>query len=164
MKSKEERQLYCKEYRKNNKEEINSRQRKIYKNNKKELNFKQRERNKQPKKKICNSISASMRISLKGNKHGYHWENIAGYTLTDLMKHLEKHFTEGMTWQNYGEWHLDHKVPVSAFNYTKPEHPDFKRCWSLKNLQPLWASENISKGAKLSKPFQPMLPMELKND
>jgi 5-methylcytosine-specific restriction endonuclease McrA len=63
-----------------------------------------------------------------------------------------------MTWENYGsEWHLDHKIPLSVHNFTKPEHSDFKKAWSLKNLQPLWAEDNLKKNAKLNKPFQPSL-------
>ena len=62
-----------------------------------------------------------------------------------------------MIWGNYGDWHIDHKIPISAFNFTKPEHEDFKRCWALSNLQPLWAKDNISKNAKLEKHFQPSL-------
>lgn len=48
----------------------------------------------------------------------------------------------------YG-WHIDHKLPVASFNFDSPEHLDFKKCWALENLQPLWAKENISKGAKV---------------
>jgi hypothetical protein len=64
-----------------------------------------------------------------------------------------------MTWGNYGQWHVDHKIPISAFNYETPDDIDFKRCWALKNLRPMWAKENISKGAKLDKPFQPALAL-----
>ena len=66
-----------------------------------------------------------------------------------------------MAWDNYGlhGWHIDHIFPLSVFNYTKPEHIDFKRAWALKNLQPMWAKENYQKHNKLEKPFQPCLPM-----
>ncbi|GAG90799.1 unnamed protein product, partial [marine sediment metagenome] len=60
-----------------------------------------------------------------------------------------------MTWKNQGKWHLEHKVPVSAFNFSSSDHIDFKRCWALSNLQPMWAKENLSKSAKIDKPFQP---------
>ena len=43
--------------------------------------------------------------------------------------------------------------------FTKPEHEDFKKCWSLDNLQQMWAKENMIKGANLEKPFQPSLLM-----
>jgi hypothetical protein len=63
-----------------------------------------------------------------------------------------------MSWENHGTvWHIDHIIPKSVFNYTDAEHIDFKRCWALKNLQPLWAGENMSKGDSLVKPFQPSL-------
>lgn len=60
-----------------------------------------------------------------------------------------------MTWENHGihGWHIDHKIPVSAFKFKKPEDEDFKLCWSLKNLQPLWAFDNISKKNKIDKSF-----------
>lgn len=62
-----------------------------------------------------------------------------------------------MSWDNYGKWHIDHKTPKSVFNFTQAEHRDFKRCWALKNLQPMWAEDNHSKGAKLTNHFQPSL-------
>jgi len=62
-----------------------------------------------------------------------------------------------MTWDNYGKWHIDHIVPIKVHNFSKVEDEDFKRCWALKNLQPLWGYENISKGAKIESHFQPML-------
>ncbi|MFH1762494.1 MAG: HNH endonuclease, partial [bacterium] len=70
-------------------------------------------------------------------------------------------FTNGMAWKNYGEWHVDHIIPRSVFNYEKAEDVDFKRCWALDNLQPLWGIENISKGNKLDADFQPALLLEV---
>lgn len=102
-------------------------------------------------------ISTAMWRSLKGSKGGEFWLNLVGYTFNELKKHLEKQFVNGMTWDNYGKWHIDHKIPISVFNFTKPEDNDFKRCWALKNLQPLWAKENQLKGAKITEHFQPSL-------
>ena len=76
--------------------------------------------------------------------------DILGYTSIDLMKHLESQFTEGMLWDNYGEWHIDHIIPDSWFNYTSLNDEDFKKSWNLNNLQPLWAAENHSKGDRYS--------------
>jgi len=66
---------------------------------------------------------------------------------------------KGYCWQDFleGKLHIDHKIPISAFNFTKSEHIDFKRCWALSNLQLLPARENIIKSNHLSKPFQPAL-------
>lgn len=111
--------------------------------------------------KLNDSISSGLRQSLNKNKAGHHWETIVGYTIDQLKKHLEKQFKNGMTWENYGRygWHIDHIIPVSAHNFQTPEDIDFKKCWSLKNLQPMWAKENIKKSNKLSKPFQPSLTL-----
>jgi len=62
-----------------------------------------------------------------------------------------------MSWENYGKWHIDHIIPISKFNFITSEHLDFKRCWALKNLQPLEAKQNMSKGKKLNNSFQPSL-------
>lgn len=78
------------------------------------------------------------------------WESLVGYTVTDLMTHLEKQFRFGMTWENYGKWwHIDHIIPLSRLNYTSYLDPEFKQAWALSNLQPLWKIDNLRKGAKL---------------
>jgi hypothetical protein len=114
--------------------------------------------------RLNHNIGSQIYNCLKGNKHGKHWEQLVGYTLRDLMRHLEKQFTNknGYTWENYGwYWHIDHIIPIAIFNFTRPENPDFKRCWALSNLQPLYGPENISKGATIKQAFQPMLQIEL---
>lgn len=111
-----------------------------------------------PKGKLSHNIARVIHMSLtKGSKAGRHWECLTGYTESQLKAHLEKHFLPGMSWKNYGEWHVDHKIPIAVFNFETPEDLDFKRCWSLKNLQPLWAKENTSKQDRIDKPFQPSL-------
>lgn len=104
-------------------------------------------------------VSRAVYKALRKNKSGRHWGNLVKFTLEQLKKHLEKQFKLGMTWEKFlrGEIHLDHKIPTSAFNFETPEDDDFKRCWALKNLQPLWAKENLKKHAKLNKLFQPRL-------
>ena len=104
-------------------------------------------------------ISRLIKLSLKGNKNGYHWEVLVGYILNDLIKQLKKTMPEGYNWQDYlnGDLHIDHIIPISVFNFDCPENTDFKRCWSLKNLRLLPAKENLLKSNKLEKPFQPAL-------
>jgi len=116
------------------------------------------------KGKLNNSLSSAIAHSLKNGKANQHWEDIVGYTLLDLMKHLEKQFKTWMTWGNYGKdgWTIDHKIPISAFNYTKADDLDFRRCWALSNLQPMGAIENKIKSNKLIKHFQPSLLMGCK--
>lgn len=105
----------------------------------------------------CNMSCAIYLSIVRGSKNHKKWESLVGYTVDDLKKHLEKQFKHGMSWDNYGQWHIDHKIPLSAFNFQIPSDIDFKKAWSLKNLQPLWAVENIKKGANLNKPHQPSL-------
>ncbi len=69
--------------------------------------------------------------------------------MQDLIAHLESLFQPSMTWENYGKWHIDHKRPIASFNFTSYEDPEFKECWALNNLQPMWAKENMSKGNKI---------------
>jgi len=111
------------------------------------------------KYRLNRAIRNSMWQSLNRNKKGRRWESLADYTVEELQKHLEKQFKPGMTWENYGKWHIDHIVPISKFNFSSPEHFDFKRCWALKNLRPLWAKENIRKHNKIDKHFQPALTL-----
>ena len=112
-----------------------------------------------PKGKLDRLMSSGIYDGLKSSKAGRKWESLVGYTVDDLMAHLSKLFLPGMTWENHGRygWHIDHKVPRSAFNYEKPEDIDFKRCWALENLQPLWWRDNLRKHAKIEGCFQPSL-------
>lgn len=118
-------------------------------------------RRSKPKGKIDNAISNGIWKALRGTKAGRSWEALVGYTLADLMAHLESRFQPGMTFENYGEWHIDHITPKAAFNYETPDDIDFKRCWALSNLQPLWALDNMSKKDKMAAPFQPSLALSV---
>jgi len=104
-------------------------------------------------------ISIAMRRHLKDNKNGRKWESLVSYTLNDLIKRLKKTIPMGYTWDDIltGKLHIDHIIPKLAFNFSKPEHTDFKRCWALSNLRLLPAKENHVKHAKLNSPFQPAL-------
>ena len=148
-----------KKYYEKNSEYLKEKAKNYAKANREHLRRKDAKRRKDPQFRICSNISRCIRQSLNlfKTKSGAHWEELVGYGRQDLIKHIEKQFKPGMSWDNYGEWHLDHIIPQSAFNFTDVNHIDFKRCWALKNLQPLWADENISKHNKLKKPFQPSL-------
>ena len=123
---------------------------------------KYRKRASTPRGRLRQAITNGIGSSLKrGSKAGRHWETLVGYTIDDLKRHLEKYFQDGMGWNNYGSWHVDHKIPIAVFNFETPEDIDFKRCWALSNLQPLWAEENKIKSDKISFPFQPSLALRL---
>lgn len=92
-----------------------------------------------------------------GSKFGRRTLDILGYTVDELKAHIERQFLPGMSWDNYGKWHIDHIIPLAAHNYETPDDIDFKRAWALDNLQPLWKGDNLSKGTRLSTSFQPSL-------
>lgn len=71
---------------------------------------------------------------------------LIGCSIDDLKEHLENQFQSGMTWQNFGEWHIDHIRPCASFDLTDPKQQ--QECFHYTNLQPLWAAENISKNDK----------------
>ena len=57
-----------------------------------------------------------------------------------------KKFVSGMSWENYGKWHIDHIKPCASFNLL--EEDEQKKCFHYTNLQPLWAKDNLKKGGK----------------
>ena len=71
-------------------------------------------------------------------------EIIVGCNKKTLRLYLESKFKPGMNWKNHGEWHIDHIKPLSSFNSKNFE--DIKKANNYKNLQPLWAQENLKKG------------------
>jgi len=107
-------------------------------------------RQKDIKYKLNGNMSNVIGRALRGNKNGWHWEDIVGYTLKDLMTHLEKRFTKEMSWKNHGihGWHIDHIIPKSLWKFKNFTDREFRQCWSLCNLQPLWAMDNLNKGKK----------------
>lgn len=74
-------------------------------------------------------------------------EKMFGYTREELRSHIERQFTSGMSWNNYGEWHIDHITPVSKM--VKDGCSDPAVINALPNLRPMWAAENMSKGASV---------------
>jgi len=138
------------QYHKKHSENINQRHRKWYRENTEHVYQYAKEYNeKNIPYRLSRNIRAAIWHSLKGNKNGHCWEKLVGYTRKDLIFHLEKQFRSGMSWLNYGEWHIDHIRPKSFFRFETYNDPEFKKCWSLENLQPLWAFENLSKNNKL---------------
>lgn len=98
-----------------------------------------------PSERVRNAMSARMWAALKGRTDGALFSRL-GYTSAQLVGHLEARFSPGMAWGNYGDWHVDHRRPCASFDMTDPEQ--FADCWELSNLQPLWAADNIRKGAR----------------
>jgi hypothetical protein len=121
-------------YRENNRDRINEK-------------IKDRKHN-DPLYKLKFSIRNSIYNSI--NRMGYSKKDksrdILGCTFEYFMKYIEEQFLEGMSWENYGEWHLDHKTPVS-WAETEEQIYELNK---YTNFQPLWAKDNLSKGNKWS--------------
>lgn len=89
--------------------------------------------------RIYNALKGLVKV---GTTH-----ELTGCSNEDLTKHFESLFTEGMTWDNYGKWHVDHIVPCASFDLSKEENQ--KKCFHYSNLQPLWAIDNLRKNNKI---------------
>lgn len=94
----------------------------------------------------------STRISMavaRGSKKAASSASLLGCTINFLRQWLEARFAPGMSWGNYGQWHIDHIIPCAEFDLRKKSQQ--LRCFHYSNLQPLWRRENISKNAKVMK-------------
>lgn len=104
------------------------------------------------------NISSSIGKALKRNKGGKDGASTLDhlpYTIQQLKEHLESQFEPWMSWENHGvynekqkTWQIDHIIPQSKLLYDSMEHPNFQKCWSLENLQPLETIKNIKKRDK----------------
>lgn len=104
--------------------------------------------NKNIKYRLAHIFRTAIWASIKTKKTSSTFESV-GYSLNDLKAHLETLFLDGMSWENYGDWHIDHIIPISKFNFDSVDCPEFKECWALSNLQPLWAKDNYSKNNRI---------------
>jgi hypothetical protein len=89
--------------------------------------------------KMRNSVNRYLKYRSK------HTFDIVGCSPEFLKEHLETQFTDGMSWDNRSEWHIDHIIPLSS---AKTEDELYKLC-HYTNLQPLWAEDNLKKSNKI---------------
>lgn len=79
-------------------------------------------------------------------------EFLLGYSISELMRHLESMFTAEMTWENHGKvWQIDHIYPCSKLKYNSVHDNNFKKLWQISNLRPLCKIENNKKSDKVIK-------------
>src|SRR6056300_1843 len=148
-KIKERKKAYCKQnaekikdYCKQNRDKI-----RIYIRNKRktDLNFRLSDKLRKRVRKVLNGKSKSKKTM-----------DLIGCSVDFLKKHLENQFQPGMSWNNYGNpngdhsecWHIDHILPCASFDLSDPKQQ--QKCFHYSNLQPLWAEDNMSKGAKIN--------------
>lgn len=105
------------------------------------------------------NVSTAIVNSLKTAKEGSCFDYLP-YTLGELKEHLEKQFEPWMCWDNWGTvkehknnrtWNIDHIYPQSLLPYESMKDENFTKCWSLDNLRPLDAVENVVKSNHLTK-------------
>lgn len=106
-----------------------------------------------PKNRMSNAIRAAIwRTLAAGQKTGGRTFALLGYSKEELSRHLERQFSAGMSWENYGygdgRWHIDHILPLASFSFQSVGEPEFRAAWALSNLRPMWGVENIRKGSK----------------
>jgi len=112
--------------------------------------YKQKVLEQKLRQKISSRLRCRIKNSLLSNKKNKTRELI-GCNVDFLMGYLEKQFSEGMSWENYGKWHIDHIFPLSSFDLTNGDE-QIKAC-NYTNLQPLWAADNLRKSNKLPADF-----------
>lgn len=147
IKNREKRLLQCSNWLKNNKEL----KREYYNKNKnrininaniRELNRRKTDMNFRLRKNLRSRIRMAVKHNIKIDKK----IDFLGCDIYTLRQHLESNFKDNMSWDNYGDWHIDHIKPCNKFDLTKED--ERKKCFNYTNLQPLWAKDNYSKGAK----------------
>jgi len=134
----------------NNRDIIRDKERIYRKNNREQFNKRCREYNKKRKKidpdfKLRVLLRHRLYLAIKKDCKKTSAINLLGCSILFLKKYLELLFQYGMTWKNHGEWHIDHIKPCASFDLTKESEQ--KKCFHYTNLQPLWAKDNLTKGA-----------------
>ena len=125
-----------------------------YKNSKKLNQIKIKYRNevyaKDPYFRLYTCIRTRINKVIKNNIKCKKTLNLLGIpNVKFLKKYLESKFKDGMTWEKRGLIHIDHIIPCASFDLKDPKQQ--VKCFHYTNLQPLWAKENLSKGAKILK-------------
>lgn len=112
------------------------------------FSIKERMRRQITKAKKRDGISEVIRGAIRRGGKSNAVERELGYSIDDLCLHLEKQFTKGMTWDKFkqGEIHIDHIVPQKEFDLSDDD--EWRACWSLSNLRPCWARDNLVKSGK----------------
>ena len=97
---------------------------------------------------LIENMRSRIRNVLVKNKKISTTIKLLGCTKEEFKKHIESKFTKGMSWDKLHLIHIDHIRPCASFDLSDPKQQ--KMCFHYTNLQPLWAVDNLKKGAKLN--------------
>ena len=103
--------------------------------------------NRKPGIRVTENLRRRMRAVLEGTNKSDSTLNLIGCSPEELKEYIESLWTEGMSWENYGDWHIDHIKPCAAFDLLNEDEQ--RECFHYTNLQPMWAEENLRKGSKI---------------
>lgn len=147
IKNKDKKRIYDSEYSLKNKNKIKERCKNWKQNNKDKINKYNRERaSSDLNYKILHNLRNRVGNAIKFNYKSTSTKELLGCSIEYLRLYLEDMFDDDMSWYNYGLWHIDHIRPCASFNLSDLDQQ--KQCFHYTNLQPLWAKDNLSKGAK----------------
>lgn len=141
-----------KRYLEQNKDQVESRRKEYRAENKLKITEAKRKRSLERRKtdlsyRLTLNLRRRVKSALGGKNKSKATLDLLGCSVESLRTHLESKFTKGMTWTNYGKWHIDHIKPCASFDLTKPEEQS--KCFNYLNLQPLWAVDNLKKHKKI---------------
>jgi hypothetical protein len=144
--------LQSKKWVKNNQNKVKKNRRLWYEKNKKEilqkaLQYKKHRYKTDLSYKLLCSLRRRLHRTVDGKSKNNSTIKLLGCSIEELKIHLEKQFTNGMSWKNYGKWHIDHIKPCASFDLSLENEQ--KLCFHFTNLQPLWAKDNIKKSDKI---------------
>ena len=156
LKNREKRLQYFSDWQKDNRDRLNDyhqkwREKNIDKHREYKRKYEKNRKDSDPHYKLISNFRTAIWTVLKESnvdKYG-HYFDVLQYTPEELINHLEKQFKDDMMWDNYGIWHVDHKLPITSFDIQEMGDEEFMRCWCLDNLQPMWGEENIRKSNKI---------------
>jgi len=161
-----------KEYRESNREKINERMKKYSESNKEKIKEQQKEYRESNREKINERLRLRLKECMKDplfrleqslrkrlrqcvkksavecGSYTKESRELVGCSIEELKVYLENQFYGMMSWDDYGDWHIDHIRPVSSFDLSVES--EIKECFHYTNLQPLWAKDNLEKSSKLN--------------
>lgn len=139
-----------KKYRQNNKEKLSAAVTEYRRNNREKYNAAERAKYRDDvQTRLSSVLRARLNMAIRGNHKAGSAVRDLGCSISELKQHLADRFQEGMSWANWSMhgWHIDHKKPLASFDLADREQ--LLEACHYTNLQPLWATENLSKGCRV---------------